>query len=210
MTSIGCPSCGAPVQFRWSSAVQTTCEFCRSILVRQDLDLARVGEVGDIPDDPSPLQIGAEGLYRGKAFQVIGRIVYEYESGNWNEWHLIFNDGVSGWLSDAMLEYAVSFTFQPPQPVPAISDLKLGTPYPWDSASFYLTSITTAHYRGVQGELPFTYWDKSDVIFADLRTFDGRFATIDGSDAPPMVFLGEFVGFDSLRLKNLRPVEGWS
>ena len=29
-----CPSCGAPVQFRWSGAAQTVCPFCRSILVR--------------------------------------------------------------------------------------------------------------------------------------------------------------------------------
>ena len=33
-----CPSCGAPVTFRWSSAVQTVCPFCHSILVRDDLD----------------------------------------------------------------------------------------------------------------------------------------------------------------------------
>ena len=29
-----CPNCGAPIKFLWSSAVQTTCEFCHSILVR--------------------------------------------------------------------------------------------------------------------------------------------------------------------------------
>ena len=204
-----CPSCGAPVSFRWSSAVQTTCEYCRSILVRHDVDLTRVGEVGDIPDDPSPLQIGTEGVYRGKSFQIIGRIVYEYENGNWNEWHLIFNDGVSGWLSDAMLEYAVSFHFVPPQPPPS-AVLQTGTPFHWNNTTYILTSVTHAHYGGVQGELPFTYWDKSDVDFADLRTTDGRFATIDGSDTPPMVFLGEFVDFASLKLTNLRPVEGWS
>ena len=43
-----CPSCGAPVKFLWSSAVQTTCEFCHSILVRTDVDLKKVGEVADL------------------------------------------------------------------------------------------------------------------------------------------------------------------
>ena len=56
-----CPNCGAPVVFRWSSAVQTTCEFCHSILVRTDVDLQKVGEVGDLPPDASPIQIGSEG-----------------------------------------------------------------------------------------------------------------------------------------------------
>ena len=56
-----CPNCGALVQFRWSGAVQTTCEFCRSILVRRDLNLEKVGEVGDLPREVSPIQIGTEG-----------------------------------------------------------------------------------------------------------------------------------------------------
>src|SRR6266851_4955633 len=108
-----CPSCGAPVQFRWSSAVETVCTFCHSILVRDDLNLKNVGQVADLPPDPSPISLLTEGIYRGKAFQVIGRIVYEWENGGWNEWHIVFSDGVSGWLSDAQLQYAISFQADP-------------------------------------------------------------------------------------------------
>src|SRR5258708_29388367 len=84
-----CPNCGAPVKFLWSSAVQTTCEFCHSILVRTDVDLKKVGEVADLPPDASPLQIGTEGAYQNKTFVVVGRIIYEYEQGGWNEWHIV-------------------------------------------------------------------------------------------------------------------------
>src|SRR6266851_8481324 len=91
-----CPNCGAPIKFLWSSAVQTTCEFCHSILVRRDVDLERVGEIADLPPDSSPLQIASEGAYAGKPFVVVGRILYEYELGGWNEWHVVFNDGRSG------------------------------------------------------------------------------------------------------------------
>ena len=80
-----CPNCGALVQFRWSGAVQTTCEYCRSILVRRDLNLEKVGEVGDLPREVSPIHIGTEGAFHNKAFQVVGRILYEYEAGGWNE-----------------------------------------------------------------------------------------------------------------------------
>ncbi len=93
-----CPNCGAPVKFLWSSAVQTTCEFCHSILVRTDVDLKKVGEVADLPPDASPIQIGTEGAYQNKSFVVVGRIIYEYEQGGWNEWHIVYNDGSSGWL----------------------------------------------------------------------------------------------------------------
>src|SRR5688572_28104279 len=61
-----CPNCGAPIEFLWSSAVQTTCAYCRSILVRHDVDLARVGVVGDLPPDASPIQRGAEGKWAGR------------------------------------------------------------------------------------------------------------------------------------------------
>ena len=200
-----CPNCGAPVQFRWSGAVQTTCEYCRAILVRRDVNLEKVGEVGDLPREVSPIQIGTEGVYRNKAFQAVGRILYEYEDGGWNEWHIVFNDGTSGWLSDAQLEYTVSFLAQPPEPLP--SQVARARQFMWGGVRYEVTSVTRAHYRGVAGELPFEYWDKKDVLFADLRTSDARFGTIDYSDAAPILFLGEAVEFDELHLKNLRALD---
>ena len=61
----------------------------------------------DLPPDVSPIQIGTTGRFADAAFTVTGRIVYEYGAGTWNEWHLLFADGSSGWLSDAQLDYAV-------------------------------------------------------------------------------------------------------
>ena len=204
-----CPNCGAPVKFLWSSAVQTTCEFCRSILVRHDVDLQKVGVVADLPVNASPIQIATEGVYKDKPFVVVGRIIYEYEQGTWNEWHFIFSDGTSGWLSDAQLEYAVSVWTAPPAKLANMEALNTQSRFEWGGAVYRVTSITKAHYVGVQGELPFQYWDKSDVSFVDLRTQDARFATIDYSEDPPLLFLGEALEFDDLKLKNLREFEGW-
>lgn len=209
MRTANCPACGAPVVFRYSSAVQTVCEYCRSVLVRQDVNLERVGRTADVPDDASPIQIGTEGVYGGKSFEVVGRIVYEYELGSWNEWHIVFHDGTSGWLSDAQLEYAVTFLAQPAGPLPGSENVPRGYSFAWNGTQYEVTSITRARYRGVQGELPFVYWDKAEVPFADLRTQDSRFGTIDYSEHPPILFLGEAVEFDALRLKNLREFEGW-
>jgi hypothetical protein len=47
------------------------------------------------------------------------------------------------------------------------------------------------------------------MLFADLRTEDGRFATLDYSEDPPLLFMGETVDFASLQLRNLRQFEGW-
>ena len=203
-----CPSCGAPVKFLWSSAVQTTCEFCHSILVRTDVDLKKVGEVADLPADASPIQIGTEGVYQNKGFVVVGRILYEYEQGGWNEWHIVFNDGSSGWLSDTQLEYDLSWLSKPPQPLPP--NTRKGQVFDWQGKNYQVTSVTKAHYKGVQGELPFEYWDKSDLVFADLRTTTGDFGTIDYSENPPLLFLGRELNFNELNLKNLRDFEGWT
>ena len=204
-----CPNCGAKVTFQWSSSVQTVCEYCKSILVRTDVDLKKVGQVADLPPDTSPIQLNTEGIFRNRSFVVIGRILYEYDQGGWNEWHLMMNDGKSAWLSDAQEEYAVSSLACGPN-LPSATQLQVGQQFKWNGDLYSLSVITNAHYRGVQGELPFQYWDKSDVTFADFRTPSRKFATLDYSDAQPVLYLGEFVEFEDLKLKNLRQFEGWS
>jgi len=202
-----CPNCGAKITFRWSGSVQTVCEFCRSILIRTDLDLQKVGQVADLPLNSSPIQIGAEGVFGKRAFSVIGRIIYEYDQGNWNEWHFVTNDGTSGWLSDAQLNYVVTFPASD-QKLPR--ECKIGQQYTWGNQTYIVSTITKAHDCGVEGELPFQYWDKSDVVFIDLMSHSEKFATIDYSEDPPLLFLGESVEFNDLKLKNLRSFEGWS
>jgi len=203
-----CPNCGAKIVFQWSSSVQTVCTYCKSILVRTDVDLKKVGQVADLPPDSSPIQLNTEGVYHNKAFVVGGRILYEYEQGGWNEWHIVMNDGAGAWLSDAQAEYAISFVV-PGQTLPGESQILVGQQYTWSNQTYTVTVITKAHYKGVEGELPFQYWDKTDVTFADLRSQTGKFATLDYSDEQPALYLGEFVEFDDLKLKNLRQFEGW-
>jgi hypothetical protein len=204
-----CPNCNAPIKFRWSSAVQTVCESCRSVVVRHDVDLEAMGKVSDLPPDSSPILLGTEGRFEGRSFTVIGRIVYEHDDGGWNEWHLAFADGSSGWLSDAQAEYAVSALVTPPTALPAAEKLSVGYRYHWADRALQVTTLTHARYAGVEGELPFEYWDKTDVLFADLRGPDVTFATIDYSDAPPLLFVGRFVDYDDLSLRNVRAYEGW-
>lgn len=202
-----CPNCGAKITFRWSASVQTVCEYCKSILVRTDVDLKKVGQVADLPPNSSPIQIGTEGAYGGHSFVAIGRIIYDYDQGSWNEWHLMMNNGVSGWLSDAQDEYAVTFAASG-RKLP--DECSIGQRYTWDNDTYTVSTITKAHYRGVEGELPFQYWDKKDVVFVDLLTQTGKFATVDYGDDQPALYLGAAVDFDDLKLKNLRSFEGWS
>jgi hypothetical protein len=208
LLTANCPNCGAEITFRWNGAVQTTCPFCRSILVRHDLDLQKVGVVSDIPLSTSAIQLGTEGRYKGTPFVVVGRIIYEYERGRWNEWHIRLGDE-SAWLSDALAEYAISRQRESPSALPKAATLGVGQSFAFDGASFKVTRITTAQYAGVEGELPFEYWDKTDVTFVDLRSEGADFATLDYSDEVPALYIGKAVDFDTLRLRNVRTFEGW-
>ena len=165
--------------------------------------------MADLPPDSSPIQIGTEGVYENRPFVVVGRIMYEYEFGGWNEWNIVYNDGTYGWLSDAQLEYDISFSFTPPMPLPSSHQMKRGQKFTWNNREFEATNLTNANYRGVEGELPFEYWDKHRMLFADLRSTAGDFATIDYSEDPPLLFLGRAVPFEDLHFKNLREFEGW-
>ena len=211
--SASCPNCGATIEFRWSSAVQTVCPYCKAVLVRRDVDLEKVGMVSDLPPTSSPIQLGTEGRWQEDGFVVVGRIVYRFERGGWNEWYLRTMRGGDAWLSDAQGDIAISSPAKEPGLLPAADYLRVGQWYVIDDTRFRVASITRARYAGVEGELPFTTWDRSDSLFADLDSDDGgdnpRFATIDYSDDSPVAYVGTYVELDQLAPKNLRRFEGW-
>ena len=205
-----CPSCGAPVTFRWSGAIQTVCPFCHSILVRTDVALQNVGKVADLPPDPSPIQLLTSGTYNNKRFDVLGRIIYEYDQGGWNEWHIVFSDGTSGWLSDAQLQYAVSFLVSGVQ-LPADSAVFRGQHFNFCNIDFEVSVITAATYKGMEGELPFPFYNIKHTRFADLRSRADDFATLDYSyQGTPVLYVGKTVAYESLHLQNIRQFEGWA
>ena len=69
-----CPSCGAPVVFQSASSVFAICGYCQSTLVREDQHLEDIGKMAAVVEDRSPWQLGAEGVWQGRHFALIGRI----------------------------------------------------------------------------------------------------------------------------------------
>jgi len=115
-----CPNCGAPLVYRWSSSVQTVCPYCQSIVVRTDVDLKKVGQVADLPDDASPIQMTTEGRYGDKGFVVAGRILYQYDQGGWNGRGSIYIYGGSTYYAPPPPVYYApppTYYYPPPPPV---------------------------------------------------------------------------------------------
>lgn len=201
-----CPSCGAPVEWISAASVQTTCRYCTSVIVRTDVDLRAVGVKSSVPPTVSPIRLGTRGSYKGRGFEVIGRLVYAYERGRWNEWHLLYDDGATGWLSDAQAEYALTEQ-APAAALPAPQQVRPGMAVDGGQERFTVTAVTRARYAGTEGELPFEKWSPGEMVFADLRGERGGFGTIDYSEHPPLLFVGRSVGFDELALSELREPE---
>jgi len=204
-----CPSCGAKIVFRSSASVVAVCEYCRSTLVRHDVDLEQVGKMADLKADGSPLQLGAGGAYAGVRFAVVGRIQYRYEQGLWNEWYLVFDDMRGGWLGEARGNYAVSFLTQVSEAIPSFGSIKVGETIVLDRRPFELVDIQNARCIAGEGELPFRVGAGYEAPVADLQGSGRTFATIDYSETPPLVFVGQYVDFDDLALTGLRELDGW-
>ncbi len=204
-----CPNCGASIRFLWAQAVQTTCPYCRSVLVRRDLDLERVGAQADFPHTGSPIQIGTDGKWGNRAFTVVGRIAYGWERGRWNEWHCRTSDDRSVWLSDAQLEYAMTQRVEGDDQRIDVTSLRVGDSVRIGGLMFEASTLTRAIYLGTEGELPFTSWTRDECLFVDLQNGEGGLATIDTTETPPALYVGEYVTFESLAFRGLREFEGW-
>lgn len=203
MKTASCPSCGAPVVFKSTASLYAVCDYCRSTLLRHGDDLENLGRMADLLEDATLLRIGSEGRFRGVHFAVIGRIQLKHDSGLWNEWHILFDDGRTGWLSEAGGEYVVSAQVAVAETIPAFADLRVEATLTLAGRRFTVTRLDAAHCIAGEGELPFRVESGYDVNTADLRGSD-RFVTLDYSETPPLVFVGHPVTFRELDLAHLR------
>lgn len=198
-----CPSCGAPVVFRSASSIFAVCEYCSSTLVRHDQALEDIGKMAALVEDRSPLQLGTEGSYRGVHFALIGRIQLKYSQGYWNEWHLLFDDARTGWLSEAAGEYVLTFAEPVMEPIPDFDVLQVGQRFVLSSQVWTVSNLERAECVAGEGELPFKVGAGYPLLAADLRSA-AQFATLDYSETPPLLFVGEAVDPRALNLSGLR------
>jgi len=198
-----CPSCGAQVAFRAAASVLAVCEYCHSTLLRKGADLENLGKMAELAEDASLVRVGSEGVYKGVHFAVIGRIQLRYGQGIWNEWHLLFDSQRTGWLGEGYGRTFITYLKAIKEDIPPFSGLHVDDVVKLDGRGFTVAGLETARCVAGEGELPFRVGAGYDVQTADLYG-GATFATIDYSETPPFVFLGEQVDPASLKLTKLR------
>jgi hypothetical protein len=200
-----CPNCGAPVEFVSAASASAVCSYCRSTLVRDGQALRRIGVSAELFEDFSPLQLGATGRYQGEAFGIVGRLQYGYAEGTWNEWHALFDNGKSGWLSEDNGAYVFAFEAPLAPELPRAETLSAGARLLVGGQAWDVASAVRAHLVAAQGELPTPPRLDGEFWVADLRNAAGEVGTLDESDPEQRRwYSGRSVRLADLALQGLR------
>lgn len=210
VTQTNCPSCAGPLTFQASHSLLAVCDYCRSTVIRRDLDLEVIGKMSEVREDHTPLRVGATGSFQGTGFRVIGRLQARFDGGSWNEWYLMMADGSTAWLGES--NGRISFlTEQPPAGgVPPFDALRVGSSVSLAIGPMQVVEKRVAKVVGAEGELPFQVLGGYKLPFADLSDEKGRFGTLDYSDGPnPRVYVGPFVPLRELKMSGLRRFPGF-
>jgi hypothetical protein len=201
-----CPNCGASIDFKIGASRATVCSYCQAVVARKGQDFEAIGKVADLIPTGSRIALNSKGRLDKVAFEVVGRLQYEWKSGVWDEWYVAFSDGRWGWLAEAQGRFYLTFKV-PPRPLPQ------RVPEPGESlfleglGRFTVSDVKQAQIVGMAGELPDAVTVGESPLTADLESEKGGFATLDlGTDGShPALYVGRQVAFDAL---NLGGVEG--
>jgi hypothetical protein len=172
-------------------------------LLREGEALRKIGQSAELFEDHSPLQLGASGRFQGEAFTLVGRLQYRYGQGTWNEWHALFDNARSGWLSEDNSGFVFSFDQRVSDPVPAATSWVVGHRAVLLGRDWSVATVTAARLIAAQGELPQPPQLERGFVVADLRSAAGEVMTLDYSSAAPHCSVGRAVALADLALIGL-------
>lgn len=192
---VGCPTCGADVEFRFDDSFVRICGSCRSAVTRTDRGVESLGQLADLVPVESPLKLFAEGRFGSTTFLLVGMAQLKHAAGGiWQEWYAKLDGGQWAWLSEAQGRYYWTYEL-PDQQVPVYQSLRPGAQVTLHGRTFTVGEMGSATYASATGEIPYRLNPTETFWFIDLADGQGGFATIDyGTDGvSPTVYIGSQV-----------------
>jgi hypothetical protein len=190
------------MKFGISTSLVAICPFCHSVVARGDKQLEDLGKVADLADTGSPLKVGLAGIYQGKRFSLVGRAQYKHAAGGvWDEWYAAFPSERWGWLAEAQGRFYLTFARKTSDktPLPPLANLEIERRLTLGSAGeFAVAEVGRATTLSAEGEIPYRFEPDKALDYADLYGADAAFATLDYSDAEPVLYLGHEVTLDEI------------
>ncbi len=230
---ITCHGCGAPVEFKTTSSIVAVCPYCSTVVAKSQEDIESYSKKSSIIQDFSKIQIGTTGRFKTHNFSVIGRIQIKYYYGFWNEWYILFDNGLTGWLSDVLDEYIVTIETSSENKnilkelwdlnfsdlnfenqnnklsVPVVFDnVEIGKNYFFNNTAFFCQDISIGEIIGAQGEIGFDIKKHSSFKAIDFKK-ENKFITADYSEEnnPPIIYIGESLNEAELLFSNTRSLD---
>lgn len=193
MRKSNCPSCGAELHFHNSASATAICDYCSSTIHLVGDKANNLGKMSDVIKDFSPIQIGTTGKHEDnklitRNFTVIGLAQVKYDVGHWNEWHILFDDGEFGWLSDSSGQYSILFS-EDADNIPPYDDIQVNTSVYINNVNWVATDKRVATLISAKGELPNKTFQGKKYGTIDLRN-NNKVATIDYSENKPSFYVG--------------------
>jgi hypothetical protein len=143
------------------------------------------------------LCIGARGRWKGERFIIRGRMGLKHSSGVvWEEWCARFEGGRDGWIAQTPDSDEVMVTFAVAWP-PEYASLHEGDLL---IPGFVVVETGRARYHSAEGKLPFDPPLGQSYRYADLEAPTGEFGTLDYSEDPPLLFIGQKTTMQELHL----------
>jgi hypothetical protein len=199
-----CPGCGAPVEFRSAHSTHAVCTFCHSTVVRDGETLARIGKMAELFDDHSPLQLLAQGKWNNRHFTLVGRLQYRSTSGNWTEWHAVFDNGSSGWIAEDNGAYVFAEQARSGKPVPEAAQFRVGGTTAINGKQYTVAFNEQVSLVSAEGELPKQPLLNQSFSMVELRSADNEVLSVDYGATPPVLSRGRPVLLEELSLTGLR------
>ncbi|MCC6443821.1 MAG: DUF4178 domain-containing protein [Armatimonadetes bacterium] len=155
-----CGRCGADVQLR-DGAPSARCERCETQVSLQDALREEQASARRYPSE-TPLRVGMAGLFGGKRYQLIGRVVYstveEGETCFWEEFQLLAPDGDIFYLEYDEGQWKLLERFTPQNPIgpQEMASLRAGSNLRLEAGTSVVRERGKATVQSVQGELTYS------------------------------------------------------
>ena len=172
MKDLSCPSCGAPLTIKNRFVKVVTCDFCQQVSTVTGSGLDPTGKKAALAQLPSPLYVDALGEIDGRPFQVVGRLRYKYDAGQWDEWFLTIEEEQPAWLVEDEGTYTLYFQESLEGSAPEFENVEVGNTLEIGAHQVFITEKGEANIAGGEGQLAFKIIPGETVRYVDGSSGD--------------------------------------
>ncbi|MFC1743683.1 DUF4178 domain-containing protein [Candidatus Riflebacteria bacterium] len=198
---VNCTACGASFTLANRFVKLVICEYCGTTSSVGADGLDPKGKTSKLPDFPSLFFLGAKGTVMSKRFLAQGRLRFDYNSGFWDEWYLVFEDGDAGWMHEDEGEYTLFIKEEPKGNIPAFENITVGMKYDINRYDVFIVEKRTCVIVGGEGQLEKLTMPGETIPFVDGNC-KGKIISIEYLQDGPEICFGGIVLPKAIKIEN--------